>query len=183
MKKVYNSKLIYNFCDKVQREQVQCMPEDIYHKTFWKKFNLNSIENVGLIFAYTDDKKALMQKFFPNKYAEISARGDFEITHFMYSKIDNKIHCIVNQDGERHLKLATDNYAERIPEEITNATKRIKKVIDGFYGYWIDGNSNDWYITDKNKQNGEYRKLQSYKNGRYEVNYLGWSYEDLYSIS
>ena len=100
MKKVYNSRLIYNFCDKAQKGQVQCMPEDIYNKTFWKKINLNNIENVGLIFAYTDNKKELMQKFFPNKYAEISARGDFEITHFVYSKTDNKIHCIVNQDGE-----------------------------------------------------------------------------------
>lgn len=190
MKKVYNKKAVSYFCNKIRMCNVNCEPEDIYNKTIWKKLDLNKIENIGIVFSYADNQKALMQKFFPNKYEEISNRGEFGITQFIYSNHDNKIHCVVVQDGnERHLKLSTDNYSDRIPDEITNAQKKLKKEIDSFYGYWFDGNKSNWYITDRNKHGKEYRKIllganNTVTNYYYSTHWCGggYSYDDLMII-
>lgn len=168
MRKVFNKKVVSRFCSKINMCNVACAPNNIVDKTIWKKIDLNKIENIGVVYEYVRDKKSLMQKFFPNKYEEVSRKGLFDIVQFVYSTKDNKIHCIIMQDGnERHFKLTTDNYIERIPDEINEAKKAFKKEVDGFYGYWFDGNSSEWYITDKNKHNGNYRKLAVYNSSEH----------------
>lgn len=169
MKKAFNRPKVEGFCSKLALlANVACFPEFIYHKEFWKKFDLNKIENIGIVFLYTDNKKDLFKLFFPSRNEELTNNGHFEITQFYYSKEDSKIHAIIKQNNEsRHFKLKTDNYLDRenMPQILKQVKLKLKKELDSFYGYWkVENPYFNNYITDGNLHNGLYKKVDNCDN-------------------
>lgn len=167
MRKVFNKTEIEKFCSMFENKYGHtCEPDFIYYKTFFKEINLKDICFVNVIYDLSNEteKEEIVKSYFPSKYRElISAygKGNFYVKHFLYSKMDEKIHCVVkaNNSDERHFKLKTDNYSDRIIEKINSVTKKLQKEINKFYGYWYVEENSCWYITDANKENGKYKRV------------------------
>lgn len=169
MRKVFNKVEVEKFCSAFENKYgYTCEPDFIYYKTFFKKFNLKDIHFVNIVYELSNEneKEEIVKSYFPSKYEEMVStygKGNFYVKHFLYSETDNKIHCIIksNTGDERHFKLKTDNYSDRIIEKINSAKRNIQKKLNKFYGYWIDdaGDGKGWYITDGNIHNGKYKKI------------------------
>ena len=122
MRKVFNKVEVENFCSAFENKYgYPCEPDFIYYKTFFKKFNLKDIHFVNIVYELSkeNEKEEIVKSYFPSKYEEMVStygKGNFYVKKFLYSETDNKIHCIIrtNTGDERHLKLKTDNYSDRI---------------------------------------------------------------------
>lgn len=155
MNKVFNKKRIKEFIDNNSLNEV-IESHDFITKNVFKKINKFKEENYAFVLfnwmkKHNKNIPFMVEKFFPTKISEIKQNGDFEITKFWYSPTEDKIHCLVKQEGnERHLKIHTDRYRERTEEFTKEMIADLKKQADKLYGYFIVVDSLGWYVTDMN---------------------------------
>jgi hypothetical protein len=163
MRKVFNEVRVNNLFKKFNSLYYfkDISIEDIRNGNVFKKLRKRSdIEYTSVIyhFANSEERKTIEEKFFPTKFASLNEQYTTE--NFYYWNIDSKIHWIVDTpDGERHFKLKTDNFTDRIPDLVNKGKLNLKKEIDSLYGYWLIETENGFFITDLNKDKNGYRKL------------------------
>ena len=135
--------------------------EDIKSGNVFKKLRGRSdIEYTSVIyhFANPEERKIIEEKFFPTKFASLN--GNYTTGNFYFYNRDSKIHWVVDTpEGERHFKLKTDNFTDRIPDLVKKGKLNLKKEIDSLYGYWLIETNDGFFITDLNKDKNGYRKL------------------------
>ena len=163
MRKVFNEVRVNNLFKKFNSLYYfkDISIEDIRNGNVFKKLRKRSdIEYTSVIyhFANSEERKTIEEKFFPTKFASLNEQYTTE--NFYYWNIDSKIHWVVDTpEGERHFKLKTDNFTDRIPELVKKGKLNLKKEIDSLYGYWLIETENGFFITDLNKDKNGYRKL------------------------
>lgn len=176
MQKVFNKKNVEDFVSSMAAINLLVTPEDVYNGSAFKRLRnqINDIEYAQSLYLYTnvhhgeDTIHTMMQRFFPNKYEELkNARDDnnipFHTASVYFDKESGKLYWLVRQgDGGRTFKIKTETYEEKTVNERKEMVEGIKKTLDKFYGYWYESNAlGEWYITDKNKENGKYKVLVS----------------------
>lgn len=111
-----------------------------------------------------NDKWEIAKAFFPLKTSEMEESGREHIAaHFYYER--GKFHYLILDNGtERHLKIATSSYDEKMKPYIDKMNKWLKKRLDGFHGFYAIYNETgrDYYITDRNVMaDGRHRRVAS----------------------
>lgn len=163
MEKVFNEVRVNNLFKKFNSLYYfkDISTDDIKNGNVFKKLKKrNDIEYTSVIyhFANSEERKIIEEKFFPTKFASLS--GNYTTENFYFSYRDSKIHWVVDtSEGERHFKLKTDNFSDRIPELVKKGKLSLKKEIDSLYGYWLIETNDGFFITDLNKDKNGYRKL------------------------
>lgn len=141
---------------------------DIIKKICYKKLkDLTKIHYAKILFRWMskhmpENLVPMAEKFFPTKIGEIKSSGrSLSILSFSYSISDDKIHCVVCDDGnDRTFKLHTDLYGERTREYSEKMIEFFKKKFDKLHGFFLeeepDGSK---FITDRNMVGDKYNKI------------------------
>ena len=172
MRKIYNMTGITGFVNEMAEiDNYHFTCDNIMSRYAYKKLKeFRQKENAVLVSRWLEkygsqyDKWQIAKAFFPIKTGEIEASGRHHMaTHFYYER--EKFHCLILDNGEeRHLKIATSSYDEKMKPYIDKMNKWLKKKLDGFHGFYAIYNETgrDYYITDRNlAPDGTYRRVAS----------------------
>lgn len=174
--KIYNMTNIVEFVYKMKTAGIYYFNDkNIRSRYAYQKLKeLRKIENAEYVSRWMDDyssqyeKRKVAKAFFPIKMEEIENSGrDYFVGHFYYA--DGKFHCLVCDGGaERHFKIKTSSYDEKMKPFIDCMNAWFKKQLDGFHGFYaVYGDTgNDYFITDRNlNSDGSYRRIVSVVGG------------------